>query len=108
MKDDKVYLEHIRESIEQIEEYLVNTDDGDSLKQDRKTLDAVIRNLAIIGEAANNLSDEFKRQHPDLPYKDIIGMRNVVVHDYFGVNSKVIWDTCKEDLPRLKELLPKF
>jgi uncharacterized protein with HEPN domain len=108
MKDDKVYLKHILEAIGTIEEYLADIEDEASLKQNRMAFDAVVRNLGIIGEAANNLSNEFKQKHPELPYSDIIGMRNVIIHDYLGTNVKIIWDTCKEDLPILKEQLSTF
>ena len=108
MKDDKIYLLHILDAIESIEDYLTETDDDELFKQNRLVFDAVIRNLSIIGEAANNLSSDFVKKYPELPFKSMIGMRNVVVHDYFGINTKVIWETCKEDLPMVKDIVTKI
>jgi len=68
-------------------------------------LDAVVRKLEIIGEATNNLSDTFKDSHPEIIYRDIVDMRNFLIHEYFGINPKVVWDTCKTDLPVLKKQL---
>jgi uncharacterized protein with HEPN domain len=107
MKDDLVYIKHIQDAIEKIEEYIADFD-FESFTQDSKTLDAVVRNLGVIGEAANNLSEEFKNSHPDIPYRRMISMRNMVIHEYFGVNEEVVWDTCKESLPVLKKILFKF
>ena len=104
MKDDKVYLHHILEAIESIEEYL-NGFNYESFSKDKKTIDAVVRELQIIGEASGRLHAEFGGSHPDIPLRDIRDMRNVLTHEYFGVNAKIVWDTCKADLPKLKETL---
>ena len=55
--------------------------------------------------ATNNLSEAFRRNHPDIPFRDIIDMRNILIHDYSGVNTKVVWDTCKKNLPELKQFI---
>lgn len=68
---------------------------------DRKTVDAVMRNLIIIGEPASNVADDFLAEHPNLPWRDMRDMRNFVVHEYFGVSDKIIWDTVQNDLPPL-------
>ncbi len=70
-------------------------------------IDAVVRELEIIGEASNNLNQEFREQHPEIPWRRIRGMRNFLIHEYFGVNAKVVWDTCREDLPSLKSLVER-
>ncbi|MCK6462683.1 MAG: DUF86 domain-containing protein [Candidatus Pacebacteria bacterium] len=101
---DNVYLQHILEAIESINEYLRGLD-YESLLKDKKTIDAVVRELEIIGEAANNLSDDFKKKHPEIPFRDMSDMRNVLIHEYFGVNTKIVWDTCQDDLPKLKEVI---
>ena len=67
-----------------------------------KTQDAVVRNLEIIGEAAKNISSEFKRKHPNIEWKEIAGMRDKLIHDYFGVNWEIVWDVVKQKLPELK------
>ena len=65
-------------------------------------VDAVVRQLEIIGEAANNLSSDFRESHPEIPFRDIIDMRNLLIHNYAGINTKVVWETCKTNLPELK------
>lgn len=69
---------------------------------DKKTKDAVVRNIEIIGEAARALEPAIKRKHSSIPWNDIIGMRNVIVHVYFGVLPKVVWDIVQTELPKLK------
>lgn len=68
-------------------------------------ISAVTRELEIIGEAVNNLSDAFKRKHATIPFRDISDMRNFLIHEYFGVNTKIIWETCTQDIPTLKREL---
>ena len=78
---------------------------------DRKTIDAVLRNLAVIGEAATHLPPSVQERHPNVPWDEMRRMRNVVVHVYFGVELPVVWRTLQEDLPPLKaqlnEVLPQ-
>lgn len=66
-------------------------------------IDAVVRELEIIGEAAKNLSEDFRRKYPKFPLRESADMRNFLIHEYFGVNSKIVWNTCKNDLPDLKK-----
>ena len=66
---------------------------------------AVIKKFEIIGEASARLSDEFKLEHKDVPWKEIIGMRNILIHDYFGTDLGGVWNSIKEDLPKLKDRL---
>jgi uncharacterized protein with HEPN domain len=65
-------------------------------------VDAVVRELEIIGEASNSLSLEFRRQHGNVVWRQMKDMRNFLIHEYFGINTKIVWDTCQEDLPQLK------
>jgi uncharacterized protein with HEPN domain len=100
MKDDRIYLLHIRDAVQYILEY---TSPGkDRFFADRKTQDAVIRNLEIIGEATKRISARLKEAHPDISWKPIAGMRDKLVHDYFGVNLQLVWDVVERDLPMLK------
>ncbi len=69
--------------------------------------DAVVRELEIIGEASGNLSQEFREKHAAILRRRIKDMRNFLIHEYFGVNTKAVWDTCKEDLPQLKSFVEK-
>lgn len=100
MKDDRLYLVHILECIERIEEYVA---DGEvAFSKDRKTQDAVLRNLHTLSESTQRLSDDIKNQHPKPDWKAIAGFRNVIVHDYLGVNLRRVWEIVSEYLPALK------
>lgn len=101
-KDYKAYLSHIFESIISIENY---TEDMsfEEFEKDKKTIDAVIRNLEIIGEASSKLSKEFRERYPEVPWKSIIGLRNILIHDYLGVDIVAVWGNIKQELPSLKE-----
>jgi len=72
---------------------------------DRKTIDAVVRNFIIIGEAASHLPEEIIERHIDLPWREMRDMRNIVVHEYFGVDYMIVWETLKKNLPPLLPLL---
>lgn len=100
MNDDRTYLLHIRDSIEAIENY---TSEGrEHFLKDRKTQDAVVRNLEIIGEASKRLSDDRKRSRPDIPWKQIAGMRDRLIHAYFGVDLELVWEVVEKRLPALR------
>lgn len=104
MGNDQVYVRHILDAIEKIERYLA----GESLEilfQDEMLLDAVVRELEIIGEAAKNVSKEYRQKNPSMPWQSMTGMRNRLIHEYFGVDRKVVWDTCQTDIPELKKLV---
>ncbi len=79
----------------------------EEFERDTKTQDAVVRNIEIVGEAVKLLSSGFKRRHPDVPWKQIAGMRDVIIHRYFGVALDIVWRVATKDLPeavaRLKE-----
>lgn len=100
MKDDRIYLQHILESIEKIEAYTVGG--RPQFEQDTRTQDAVIRNLEIIGEAVKNLSDELKSRNSDIPWRRIAGMRDQLIHAYFGVNLATIWEVVIAQITPLK------
>jgi len=100
--DDVLYLEHIRECIERIEAYLADLDDGVDFFSDLKTQDAVLRNLQIMAESTQRLSSELKATQPDIAWSYIAGFRNVLVHDYLGVNVTTVWRIILNDLPILK------
>jgi uncharacterized protein with HEPN domain len=110
MKDDRIYLLHIRDAIRQIVEYTAIQ--KEAFCADRKTQDAVVRNLEIIGEATKRLSQPLKAAHPDIAWKPIAGMRDKLIHDYFGVNVELVWDVVERDLPvlyeKVEELLAKL
>lgn len=102
--NDVLYLQHILEAISRINRYVRNID-YDQFKQDEKTVRAVLYDLAVIGEAARKVSDEFRKKHPEVPWKIIWDMRNVLVHDYTGVEYPTVWKTLQQDLPELKQMV---
>ena len=77
-------------------------------EKDRKTIDAVIRNCKIIGEAATNVPDEIQRKYLEIPWAKMKGIRNILIHEYFGVDIEVIWETIQKDLGPLKQQLEKI
>jgi uncharacterized protein with HEPN domain len=95
------------ESIQVIQDYTSGMD-YDTFIADRRTVDAVIRNLNIIGEAATHVPDEITEQYPEIPWAEMRGMRNIVVHVYFGVNLRIVWDTLQVNLPPLVTLLKRL
>ncbi len=106
MKDDKVYLAHIRDAIQRIESF---TSGGrDKFFIDPMVQDAVIRNLEIIGEAVKGLSDELRTANPDVPWKQIAGMRDVLIHHYFGVKLETVWQVLVDHLPVLEARVRKL
>ncbi len=98
----ELYLEDIWESILAIEEYAQNMKEEEFFLN-RQVQDAVIRRLEIIGEAAKNIDEHFRNKYPDLPWKKIAGLRDVIAHEYFGVKLERIWEIVKTDLPELKQ-----
>lgn len=104
-RDDSLYLEHISESIAKIEKYISGVDE-DNFMSNEQLQDAVIRQLQIIGEAAKRLTVDTTAKYSEVEWKDIAGMRDKLVHDYFGVDLDAVWDTVVHDLPILKQALP--
>ncbi len=100
-RNDAVYLAHILDAINQIEIYTADLSYSQFLRT-RLVQDGVIRQLEIIGEASRNLSDEFRTQHSDLPWQQIISLRNRLIHAYFDVNLGIVWDIIQNDIPSLK------
>jgi uncharacterized protein with HEPN domain len=106
-KDPLIFIEHVLESIENIESFMRNISKNDFLRNIEKQ-SAVIRQIEIIGEAIRNLPFEFKEKYPAIAWKEIAGMRDKLVHHYFGIDLNTIWNTVKEDIPLLKEELTKI
>ena len=101
------YVDDILESIGDIIEFIKGLD-FESFSNDKKTINAVIRSLEIIGEAAKSIPQSIKEKYPDIPWKEMGGMRDKVIHEYFGVNMEIIWNTAKKDIPDLKPLIEKI
>ncbi len=106
-RNEALYIKDILTAIKNIENYT----QGISFKKflnNQMIIDAVIRNLEIIGEAAKNLSSETRHSRPDIPWEDIVGMRNKIAHEYFGVDIEIIWETIQESLPELKKMMRRI
>ncbi|MFH1233835.1 MAG: DUF86 domain-containing protein [Patescibacteria group bacterium] len=101
-KDNKIFLEHILESINFIEKYINGLNKNDFFNSMEKQ-DAIIRRLEIIGEVAMNLSDNFKNTASHIPWRDIADFRNVLIHEYFGIKEDLVWEVIKKDMPELKK-----
>ncbi len=102
MERDEVYLKHILDAIVIIEDYVRDVNFGEFLNN-KLLQDGVVRELEIVGEAAKNLSQDFKERYNDIPWRKIMGMRNRLIHEYFGVSLKAVWQTVSKDLPQLKK-----
>jgi len=102
-KDDAVYVEHMLSCIDRIIEYIGN--DKEAFYQSTLVQDAVIRNLQVMAESSQRMSDDLKSQFPSIPWREIAGFRNILVHDYLGIDCDAIWSVVEQDLPELKKVL---
>jgi uncharacterized protein with HEPN domain len=96
-----MFLDDIQTAMSRIAEYIKGYD-FEHFKKDYKTVDAVIRNFEIIGEASKNLDEKIKEKYPDVPWKEMYYLRNRVSHEYFGVDYEIIWDVATNYLPENK------
>ena len=100
MRDDKERLFDIKESIERIEKYAHRG--RETFEKDELIQNWIIHHLQVIGEAAARVSEDFQERSPQVPWAKIVGMRNILVHDYFGVDFDVVWTVVERDVPELK------
>ena len=98
------YLEDIFISISDIQEFISQIDFS-KFCEDKKTSNAVIRSLEVIGEAAKNIPASIRKKYPDVPWKKMAGMRDKLIHEYFGIDFEIVWGAITEDLPPLKSAL---
>ena len=107
IRDDGVYLTHISAALKQIVTYTDGMEYS-GFMINRMAQDAVIRQFEIIGEAAKNLSDDFRYRHSAIPWKDLAGFRDKLIHQYFGVDLAMVWQSVVDDVPMLMVELTKI
>jgi uncharacterized protein with HEPN domain len=103
-RDWRLRLEDILDAAEAILGYTSGMDYA-AFCSDQRTVDAVIKNLAVMGEAANGIPEQTRRENPELPWEEMRDIRNVLIHEYFGTSLPILWQTITEDLPLLAEKL---
>jgi uncharacterized protein with HEPN domain len=106
-RDYKVSLDDILEAVERIQTYTVGMD-REQFQSDRKTIDAVVRNLEVIGEAAKNVPPDVRAASPGVAWTKMAGMRDFLIHVYFGVDTEIVWDVVQTKLPELKASVEKL
>ena len=102
-----VLIEDMWEAIGRIEHYIRGVSQQ-AFPEDQRTVDAVVRNLEILGEAANRLPEDFTHQQTDIEWKKIVGLRHRIVHDYFDIDRQIVWEILQHDLPVLKAKLQQI
>ncbi len=107
-RDPKLFIQDMIEAIEKIERYTSSMETLEDFVENELVVDAVLRNLEIIGEAAKYIPEDLRSKYREIPWKRVVGLRNVVIHSYFAVDLEVIWVIVKKQLPELKEVLLKM
>ncbi len=105
---DLTNLLNILHNIEKIQNYAAGIASPQQLEQDEKTFDAILMNFVAIGESINRLSDELKKENPQIPWKLIYALRNIIAHDYFGILAEEIWEIIENDLENFKKQILKL
>ncbi len=99
--DNLVYLHHILDAIVNVEDYIKGYD-FEKFAGDKKSISAVLREISVLGEAALRTTEQFRKKHPEVKWKEIFGTRNKLIHDYMGVRLDIVWETIQTSLPELK------
>lgn len=103
-RDYRDYIQDILDSIDDIEKF-IGKHSFDKFAKDKKTFNAVIRSIEVIGEAAKNIPKNQRDKHPNIPWKKMAGMRDKLIHEYFGVDPEILWQVAKNDLPPLRPMI---
>ncbi|TVQ15099.1 MAG: DUF86 domain-containing protein [Balneolaceae bacterium] len=101
MKSDKIYILHIIDSMDQINEYTAQIS-PEEFKENRLIQDAVVRNFEIMGEAAKNVSNQTREKYSQIPWKNMAGMRDKLIHNYMGVDLDAVWNTIHDIIPSMR------
>lgn len=98
-----LYIQDILQACDDIHNFTLSLHSADELQKDRRTFLAVVRSLEIIGEAARQMPKTFREKHPEIPWREIASLRNVIAHEYFGLDIDIIWDVIQTRIPVLSE-----
>jgi len=104
-RSPKLYIEDILQACQDILDFTRALNSADEFGKDRRTFLAVVRSLEVIGEAARQMPRGFKSEHPEIPWREIANLRNVIAHEYFGLDNEIMWDVIQSRIP---DLLEKF
>lgn len=107
MKQPKIFIKHIMEEIRYLSQNSVRLEYRDFIK-DENLKRSFVRSLEIIGEATKNLPEDFRNKYPELPWKEMAGLRDILIHKYFGIDYRSIWDIAKNKIPKLKEQMEEI
>ena len=107
-RDLNLFFQDIFEAMESINSYVSVFNTAKEFKNDKKSYEAVMMNFIIIGEAVKNIYEEVRVNHPNIEWREIMAMRNILVHEYWGIDENVVWWAVKKNLPELKEIVTKI
>lgn len=107
-RDIRLYILDMLQAIDEVNEFIKDIPSAEALVGNKEKYKAVLMNFIILGEASRNIFEEVRINHPEVEWRDVMSMRNKLVHEYFGVDNKVVWDAIKKNLPELKEILKKI
>ncbi len=102
-----LFIQDVFDAIDKINDYVAGINNAKELKNSGQVYDAVMMNFIIIGEAIKNIYEAVRKYHPNVEWRQIMDMRNVLAHEYWGVDEKVVWSAIRKDLPKLKEIITK-
>jgi uncharacterized protein with HEPN domain len=102
-RSPKLYVDDISQACRDILDFTRGIANADELEKDRRTFLAIIRSLEVIGEAARQMPRSFREKHPEIPWREIASLRNVIAHEYFGLDNTILWDVIKTQIPSLAE-----